>query len=59
MHDFSKSAQSRVIRSVSSGQVRRGLYLDGVSQWRRYEKQLTPILDPLKPWLERFRYPVG
>jgi len=54
---FDRVAQSRVIRSVSSSQVRRSLYSEGVGQWRRYEKQLSPILPSLKPWVERFGYP--
>lgn len=57
MRAFDRVAQSRVIRSLSSAQVRRGLYPDGVGQWRRYKKQLSPILPSLEPWIERFRYP--
>lgn len=57
MLSFDRTAQSRVIRSVSSNQVRRSLYSDGVGQWRRYEAQLSPILPSLKLWIERFGYP--
>jgi tetratricopeptide (TPR) repeat protein len=56
MRAFDRVAQSRVIRSASSSQVRRGLYADGVGQWRRYKEQLSPILPSLNPWIERFRY---
>lgn len=56
MRSFDTAAQSRTIRSISSSQVRRGLYPDGAGQWRRYEKQLSPVLPLLKPWVERFRY---
>ena len=57
MRAFDKVAQSRLIRSVSSSQVRRSLYSDGVGQWRRYEEHLSRILPSLKPWVERFCYP--
>lgn len=56
MLSFDRAAQSRVIRSVSSSQVRRRLYSDGMGQWRRYEKYLPPIFPLLAPWIERFRY---
>lgn len=56
MLSFDRSAQSRVIRSVSSSQVRRGLYSHGAGQWRRYQKELSPILPSLKQWVERFGY---
>lgn len=56
MRAFGEGARSRTIRSVSSNQVRRGLYSEGVGQWRRYEKQLMPIFPILRPWVERFCY---
>jgi hypothetical protein len=59
MRDFDKIARSRSIRSVSSNQVRQRLYRDGVGGWRRYEKQLSPTLQLLQPWVERFGYTVN
>lgn len=56
MKDFAATARNQDIRSPSADQVRRGLYTDGVGQWRRYEKQLAPILPILRPWIERFGY---
>ena len=35
---------ARAVRTVSSEQVRRPIYRDGLEQWRRFE----PWLDPLK-----------
>lgn len=43
---------SRVIRTASSEQVRRGLYKTGAGQWRHYEQQLAGLrarLDASKP----------
>lgn len=57
MRAFDKLAQSRVIRSVSGSQVRRGLYSEGVGQWRRYKEQLSPALPSLEQWVKRFGYP--
>ncbi|HEY3776935.1 MAG TPA: sulfotransferase [Rhizomicrobium sp.] len=56
MRDFDRTARARTIRSVSSNQVRRGLYAEGAGQWRRYEKQLAPVFPVLQPWVERFGY---
>jgi predicted Zn-dependent protease len=39
----------RAVRTVSSEQVRRPIFRDGLDQWRRYE----PFLDPLKSALGR------
>lgn len=49
MHDFAAVARGQDIRSPSAGQVRRGLYAEGVGQWRRYEKHLAPVLPILRP----------
>ncbi|HTW32245.1 MAG TPA: sulfotransferase [Candidatus Sulfotelmatobacter sp.] len=59
MKDFAVTARGQNIRSPSADQVRRGLYTEGVGQWRRYEKQLAPILPILRPWIERFGYPAN
>ncbi|HEY3637562.1 MAG TPA: sulfotransferase [Rhizomicrobium sp.] len=55
MIEFADTARAQNIRSPSAGQVRRGLY-DGVGQWKRYEKQLAPIVPVLRPWIEKFGY---
>ncbi|MGA7712327.1 MAG: sulfotransferase [Rhizomicrobium sp.] len=58
MRDFSERARARTIRStLSATQVRRQLYSEGVDQWRRYEKQLAPMLPILAPWVQKFGYP--
>jgi hypothetical protein len=56
MRDFDRTARTRDIRSVSSAQVRQSLNTDGVGSWRRYEKQLSPVLPLLRPWIEKFGY---
>ncbi|HEY3777601.1 MAG TPA: sulfotransferase [Rhizomicrobium sp.] len=57
MLDFAETARGQDIRSPSAQQVRRGLYRDGVAQWRRYAVELAPVHPLLAPWVERFRYP--
>jgi hypothetical protein len=54
--DFAEIARRRNIRSISALQIHRGLYGDGVGQWRRYSAQLAPILSVLQPWVEKFGY---
>lgn len=48
--------REHAIRSASAAQIRRGLYADGVGQWRRYASHLAPVLPLLQPWVERFGY---
>jgi tetratricopeptide (TPR) repeat protein len=45
----------RPIRTVSSEQVRRPIYRQGLDHWRRYEAQLGPLKAALGPALERWR----
>ena len=44
------------IRTPSYSQLARGLNADGVGQWRRYERQMAPVIDVLEPWVDRFGY---
>ncbi len=57
MRDFAETARKRDVRTPSAPQVRRGLYKEGVGQWRRYSEGLTSVLPILRPWVERYRYP--
>ncbi|MBA4284627.1 MAG: hypothetical protein C0434_03735 [Xanthomonadaceae bacterium] len=55
--DFAASSARRAVRTVSSGQVSRGLYRDGMGQWRAYREQLAPVLPLLAPWVAAWGYP--
>jgi hypothetical protein len=57
MLDFAQTARSREIRTPSARQVRRGLYNEGVGQWRAYAAHLAPVMPLLAPWVEKFGYP--
>jgi tetratricopeptide (TPR) repeat protein len=57
LKNFADNAGRRAIATPSAAQVARGLYSDGVGQWRRYAEALAPVLPILKPWIERFGYP--
>ena len=46
---------ARAVRTVSSEQVRRPIYRDGVEQWRAYEPWLGPLKDSLNDALIRYR----
>ncbi len=59
MRNFSQSARTSEIRSPSAGQVRRGLYGEGVGQWRKYGAELGPLLPILAPWVAKFGYPAA
>jgi tetratricopeptide (TPR) repeat protein len=45
----------RAVRTVSSEQVRRPIYRDGLEQWRHYEAYLGPLKMALGPTLETWR----
>jgi hypothetical protein len=53
--DFSRTAASREVRTVSAPQVRRGLF-DGTRQWERYREPMVPVLPLLEPWVRKFGY---
>ncbi len=45
----------RAVRTVSSEQVRRPIFRDGLEQWRRFEPWLGPLKTALGPALEGWR----
>lgn len=55
LRSFAERGRTRAISTPSSVQVARGLYASG-GQWKRYERQLQPILPIVQPWVERFGY---
>ena len=54
--DFAAASQAREVATPSARQIRRGLYGEGVGQWRRYREALAPVMPVLQPWIERFGY---
>ncbi len=57
LSQFAETAKRRDVQTPSAPQVRRGLYREGMGQWRAYRKDLAEILPILEPWVERFGYP--
>jgi tetratricopeptide (TPR) repeat protein len=45
----------RAVRTVSSEQVRRPIFRDGLDHWRRFEDHLAPLAEALGPALEDWR----
>ncbi|KAK9809069.1 hypothetical protein WJX72_008857 [[Myrmecia] bisecta] len=45
---------SRPVQTASLAQVRQKIYMSGVGKWRRYEKQLQPTYERLKPLTEQY-----
>ncbi len=56
MLDFAARADTDAIITPSARQVARGLYGEGVGQWRRYADFLEPVMPKLAPWVERLGY---
>jgi len=46
---------ARSVRTVSSEQVRRPVFRDGIKQWQHFEPWLDPLKDALGPALENWR----
>lgn len=57
MIDFAGRARRGEVSSASGPQISRGLFSDGAGQWRRYREPLSPVMDILAPWVEKFGYP--
>jgi Sulfotransferase family len=56
MRDFADTLAERASATPSAAQVARGLYAEGVGQWKRYEAELAPVMPTLAAWIERFGY---
>ena len=59
LRDFAETAKRRDVRTPSAQQVRRGLYREGMGQWRAYAEGMVAALPVLQPWVERFGYPAA
>lgn len=57
MAGFASRAQTQNIDTPSSAQVARGLSDAGVAQWRRYVRELEPVLPVLAPFVAQHGYP--
>ncbi len=56
MADFTGRARKGSVAAITSAQVSRSLYREGMGQWRRYQAELAPIEPILAPWVARFGY---
>ncbi|MFK4871342.1 sulfotransferase [Novosphingobium sp. ZW T3_23] len=55
--DHREAARARgVVRTASYAQVTEAVYTRSAGRWRRYEKHLEPVLEILRPWVDRFGY---
>jgi tetratricopeptide (TPR) repeat protein len=59
MRDFADTLAERGSATPSSTQVARGLYREGVGQWRRFAAELEPAMPILAPWVRLFGYDNG
>lgn len=56
MRAFAEKVKQRGVATPSAVQVARGLYTQGMEQWRRYAQELAPVMPILAPWVARFEY---
>ena len=57
MRAFAARVRVQNIDTPSGAQVARGLSAQGLGQWRRYARELQPVLPWLAPFAARFGYP--
>lgn len=58
MLDYRAKAMTREIGTPSARQVIQPLYARSIARWRRYERELAPVLPLLNEWAARFGYAV-
>lgn len=56
MAAFADRAQAAAIATPSAPQIRRGLFSDGVGQWRAYAALMGDSLEIVDPWVRRLGY---
>ena len=56
VEQFYKRAKGRYISTPSFAAVSQPLYTSAVARWKHYEKQFSPIMDELKPFIKAFGY---
>jgi len=56
IRDFAQAASVKDVGTPSAPQIARGLYTQGIGQWRRYATQMESVLPVLAPWIARFSY---
>ena len=54
--DCQRTARARYTSTPSAEQVVRPLYRSSIGRFRHYEEWLTPEIERLAPWVERFGY---
>jgi hypothetical protein len=55
---YDETARTRTIATASARQVINPIYKRSVGRWRRYERDLTPVLAVLNRWAVRLGYDV-
>jgi len=55
--NFHKHAEKKFINSPSFNQVSQPLYSSSLARWKPYEKEFSPILNQLLPFIKAFNYP--
>ena len=58
MRGFATRDLGRMINTPSAVQVRRGLYREPEPIWKRYRDPLKAVAPVLRPWIERYGYPL-
>jgi Flp pilus assembly protein TadD len=56
MRSFAEKTRARDVNTPSAAQVARGLFTSGAGQWRRYRREMAPVLPKLAPWVAHFGY---
>lgn len=52
---LSPHKSKRAVLTASKGQVRKPIYKTSIEAWRRYEDELQPLIEGLKPFMENYK----
>lgn len=54
--NFHQHAASKYVTSASRGQTDKALYKTSTFRWKNYKKQLTPYIEPLQYFIDKYGY---
>lgn len=51
-----EAAHRRYVSTPTYADVQQPVYTRAIGRWRRYERELAPVMDTLAPWVQAFGY---
>ena len=58
VNEFQSLSEPKKVKSPTYEAVTKPIYCSSIGRWRNYEKQLSPALEKLNPYIEKFGYEI-